>query len=159
LNVVAEKKVLVFLPVAAAKMLTPRLASAGYGSTVVSELTDLAAELASDRHWLVVAIRQDIDVVRQMRLLPVINIEIFFHSAPALALALGAKALDVDAFLKRVGVLFELMTKKPAIPVVAEGRRHQSPSYPLSRVTAFLMRTSTALGLSVPAEPTPGARG
>lgn len=157
MNVVAEKKALLFLPVAAAQMLTPRLVSAGYGSTVVSELAELAAEMATDQYWLAVAIRQDIDVVRQMRPLPVINIEIFFHSAPTLAS--GAKALDVDAFLKRVGVLFELVTKKPATPVVAAGRPHSSPSHVLPRITAFLTRASTVLGLSIPAEPTPHAGG
>lgn len=111
MNDVDDRKVLVFLPSAGAEIFISQLGSAGYDCTVVSELEKLACELASDRYWLVVTIRQDIDIVRQIKPLPVINIEIFFHSQPS-STSIPTKSLDVEALLKRVGALYELMASK-----------------------------------------------
>jgi hypothetical protein len=144
MNDVDDRKVLVFLPSAGAEIFTPQLGSAGYDCTVVSELEELAYELASERYWLVVTIRQDIDVVRQINPLPVINIEIFFHSQPS-SITMPSKSLDVEALLKRVGDLYDLMAAKRGNQRAAEKLPGPDAIRGPSRITTLVKTALAAL--------------
>jgi hypothetical protein len=123
------QRILIFLPQAAAVLVAARLTEAGYLASVACSLRDLQAALGSENYHLVVTSRPDIDTVRNIKPLPVVNLEIFFHPDPqGTSPEIGTKQFDAKAFFRRVRDLTELATArqkhavgKTAVPTAKHG--------------------------------------
>jgi hypothetical protein len=103
-----KKPILVFLPASAASTIVSKLIENGYAATSVSSVPELFDALRSDRHALIVARRPDIDIVRNIRSVPVVNVEVFFHAVPSPEKTdTSAKHFDGKAFLHRIKALTE----------------------------------------------------
>ncbi|WP_234905185.1 hypothetical protein [Rhizobium rhizogenes] len=74
-------KILVFLPQNAGAMIVTRLAERGYNAFCVSTVPEAFDALRSGEFVFAIATRPDIDVLRNIRALPIINFEVFFHAA------------------------------------------------------------------------------
>lgn len=114
------QRILIFLPRAAAALVAGRLTDAGYLATIACSVPDLRNALAGADFCLVVTTRPDIDIVRDIKPLPVINLEIFFHpDPPGAAAPIGTRQFDAKAFLHRVKALSEPAKprEKPAVVV------------------------------------------
>jgi hypothetical protein len=100
-------RILIFLPKGSA-LIAARLDDIGYVTSIACSVPDLREALASEDYRLVVTTRPDIDTVRDIEPLPVINLEIFFHPDPHGASPdIGTKQFDSKAFLRRVKALTE----------------------------------------------------
>ncbi|NTJ65382.1 hypothetical protein G6M50_06705 [Agrobacterium rhizogenes] len=100
------RQILVFLPVAAARTIVAKLEEHGYEAAAVSTVPEAFDALRSDRYAIAVATRPDIDLVRAIKSIPVINLEVFFHALPSDAEATTVpKCFDSKAFLQRVNRL------------------------------------------------------
>ncbi len=103
-----QKPILVFLPENAAHIIVSKLNEHGYAATAVSCVPDLFDALRSDRHSLAVTTRPDIDIVRNIKSLPVVNLEVFFHAISSGGdLQSPGKQFDGKAFLQRIKALTE----------------------------------------------------
>ncbi|KQV41191.1 hypothetical protein [Rhizobium sp. Root1204] len=103
-----QEPVLIFLPVGAGDVIAARLAEHGYRSTVISSIADVASALSTQAHCLAITTRPDIDIVRNIRSIPVVNLEVFFHSSPSRdGLMKSSKQFDSKAFLARIRALTE----------------------------------------------------
>jgi hypothetical protein len=113
-------RILIFLPDAAAAVIAARLKDAGYGASVACTVPDLREALRATPYRLVVTTRPDIDTVRDIQPLPVVNLEIFFHPAPHDdSSGNRTKRFDAAAFFDRVKMLTEparTRTEPPAPP-------------------------------------------
>ncbi|MGO7160179.1 hypothetical protein ACCS78_12220, partial [Rhizobium johnstonii] len=77
----------------------------------VSSVSELFDALRSDRYFLAVTMRSDIDMVRNIKPIPVINLEVFFHTVQSATKSVrSSKEFDSDAFLRRVAALTESRT-------------------------------------------------
>ncbi|MDH7803623.1 MULTISPECIES: hypothetical protein [unclassified Rhizobium] len=114
---VSQPKILVFLPHAAATMVVDKLAEYGHASVAVSTVPQAFDALRSEDFVFAVTTRPDIDLVRNIRAIPVINIEVFFHNS--ISGGGVSKQFDSKAFLERVGFL---ASPTPARPDPAIGR-------------------------------------
>jgi hypothetical protein len=106
---------LVFLGKGAAFDIVSKLTENGYVAAAVSSVPELFDALRSDRYFLAVTMRSDIDMVRNIQPIPVINLEVFFHTAQSTAKSVrSSKEFDSDAFLRRVAALTESRTGRIA---------------------------------------------
>ncbi|PDS79059.1 hypothetical protein [Rhizobium sp. L43] len=106
-----QKPILVFLGKDAACGIVSQLNENGYAATAVSSIPELFDALRSDRYCLAVTMRSDIDMVRNIKPIPVINLEVFFHAIqPAAKSVPSSKEFDSDAFLRRIAALRETKT-------------------------------------------------
>lgn len=101
-------QVLVFLPLPAARMIVARLEAHGHFATAMQSVAELVVALGSDAYSLVVTTRADIDVVRNIKAVPVVNLEVFFHTVKLTDEAvIGSKQFDGAAFIERIRLLQE----------------------------------------------------
>ncbi|MEZ2127698.1 MULTISPECIES: hypothetical protein [unclassified Sinorhizobium] len=100
-----ELKTIVFLPVGAARIVVAKLREGGYAAMAVSSVAELHEALYASEYALAVATRSDIDIVRHIRPMPVVNIEVFFDVVRGLECEGALRRFDSKAFLKRVGAL------------------------------------------------------
>ncbi|WP_421481045.1 hypothetical protein [Agrobacterium rosae] len=99
-------KILVFLPEAAGATIVARLADHGFQSVCVSTVPEAFDALRSDEFVFAITSRPDIDLLRNIRVLPVINLEVFFHAdISSDGRRVNAKRFDNKAFLERVQFL------------------------------------------------------
>ncbi|MFS8113029.1 hypothetical protein QD460_15010 [Rhizobium jaguaris] len=104
----AQKLILIFLPKGAAHVIATRLAEHGYETTVALSIPEVFDALCSDRYGLAVTTRPDIDIVRNIRSIPVVNLEVFFHSVLSdSGLVTSSKQFDDTGFLQRIKALIE----------------------------------------------------
>lgn len=104
----AESRILIFLPKAAATVIAARLNDIGYVTAIACSVPDLRKALAAAEYRLAITTRPDIDTVRDIEPLPVINLEIFFHpDGQGASPDFGTKQFDSKAFVGRVKALTE----------------------------------------------------
>ncbi|XUY30078.1 hypothetical protein RMR21_023205 (plasmid) [Agrobacterium sp. rho-8.1] len=83
-----------------------RLAEHGYQSICVSTVPEAFDALRSDKFVFAITSRPDIDILRNIRAIPVINLEVFFHAGISNdGMAIGAKRFDSKAFIERIDFL------------------------------------------------------
>ncbi len=100
------KKILVFLPQAAARVIVMKLGERGHGSVAVSTVPEVFDAVRSDGYSFAITTRSEIDLLRNIRSIPVINLEIFFHAAPSGEGHLFTpKRFDGRAFMERIEFL------------------------------------------------------
>ncbi|CDZ54405.1 hypothetical protein [Neorhizobium galegae] len=105
---IGPKKILVFLPAAAANAIVTKLADHGYEAVAVSTLPEAFSALRSDRYSFAVTTRPEIDLVRNIRSIPVVNLEVFFHTEPSGdGPLITSKRFDSSAFMKRIEFLVQ----------------------------------------------------
>ncbi len=106
-----QKPILVFLGKDAACDIVSKLNENGYVAAAVSSVPELFDALRSDRYFLAVTMRSDIDMVRNIKPIPVINLEVFFHTVQSATKSVrSSKEFDSDAFLRRIAALTESRT-------------------------------------------------
>ncbi|WP_421359024.1 MULTISPECIES: hypothetical protein [Agrobacterium] len=99
-------KILVFLPQAAGATIVSKLAEHGYESVMVSTVPEAFDALRSDQFVFAITTRPDIDVLRNIRAIPVINLEVFFHAGILRhGSEVNSKLFDSNAFFERVKFL------------------------------------------------------
>jgi hypothetical protein len=112
--------ILVFLPQAAAQVIVTKLAERGYASVAVSTVSEVLDALRSDCYAFAITTRPEIDLLRNIRSIPVVNLEIFFHAEPSSdGPLLTSKRFDGRAFMERIQFLVQ-STRTRAKPVGAE---------------------------------------
>ncbi|QAB01016.1 MULTISPECIES: hypothetical protein [Agrobacterium tumefaciens complex] len=121
-QIVSQSKILVFLPQAAAIMVVGKLTESGYISVAVSTVPQAFDALRSEDFAFAVTTRPDIDLVRNIRAIPVINIEVFFHNT--ISDGGVSKQFDSKAFLERVGFLTSPVPARPD-PAIGRGASAQ----------------------------------
>lgn len=100
------KPILVFLPNGAAHVIVKKLAEYSYQAIAVSTVPELFDALRSERYSLAIATRPDIDIVRNIQSIPVVNLEVFFHSEPATSGSIAtSKRFNGTAFIDRIKIL------------------------------------------------------
>ena len=118
-------KILVFLPKAAGATIVSQLAEKGYVSLSVSTISEAFDALRSDVFAFAITTRPDIDVLRNIHALPVINLEVFFHADIAGdGSQMNSKRFDTKAFLERVEFL--ALPTAPARSDIPAGRQNTS---------------------------------
>lgn len=101
-----KRPVLVFLPSQAASTIVSKLEQAGYPAAAVSSIPDLFDALRSEQFAIAVTIRPEIDIVRNIKWIPVVNLEVFFHMALAADRGdVNGKQFDIKAFVHRIDAL------------------------------------------------------
>lgn len=122
---VAGNRILIFLPKAAATLIAARLNEIGYVTSIACSVPDLRKALAAADYRLAITTRPDIDTVRDIEPLPVINLEIFFHpDAQGASPDFATKHFDSTAFFGRVKALTE------------PGRAREKPVAGISKASA-----------------------
>jgi hypothetical protein len=112
----AQKPILIFLPKGAADVIATKLAEHGYESIVASSIPEVFDALRSDRYGLAVTTRPDIDIVRNIRSIPVVNLEVFFHAVLSSGgLVTSSKQFDDTGFLQRIKALIEPRTGRTEV--------------------------------------------
>ncbi|WP_105427839.1 hypothetical protein [Neorhizobium tomejilense] len=102
------KRILVFLPVAAANAIVAMLAAHGHESVAVSTFPEAFTALRSDNYSFAITTRPEIDLVRNIRSIPVVNLEVFFHTEPSGdGPLITSKRFDSSAFMKRIEFLVQ----------------------------------------------------
>jgi hypothetical protein len=98
--------IIVFLPKSTANFIVEKLRRHGYAATAVYTVPDLFVALHTGSYSVAVTTRPDIDVVRNIRSIPVVNLEVFFHRADATSAHIArVEEFDGKAFLNRIGAL------------------------------------------------------
>lgn len=106
-----QKPILVFLGKDAACDIVSKLNENEYVAAAVSSVPELFDALRSDGYFLAVTMRSDIDMVRNIKPIPVINLEVFFHTVQSATKSVrSSKEFDSDAFLRRIAALTESRT-------------------------------------------------
>ncbi|OBZ97567.1 hypothetical protein ADU59_00720 (plasmid) [Pararhizobium polonicum] len=103
-----HSKILVFLPPVAAAMIVTKLAEHGYASVAVSAVAEAFDALRSEEFVFAITARGDIDLVRNIRPIPIVNLEVFFH--PRIkdgAMPGNPKRFDSQPFPERVDFHFK----------------------------------------------------
>ncbi len=101
-----RRPILVFLPANAANTIVAKLELAGYPAVAVTTVPDLFDALRSDAFALAVTVRPQIDIVRNIMTIPVVNLEVFFHRALTSDRAeISGKQFDVNALVNRIKTL------------------------------------------------------
>lgn len=99
-------RILVFLPPLAGATIVARLAEHGYEALAVSTVPEAFVALRSGQFVFAITTRPDIDVLRNIHALPVINLEIFFHAGLSSdGTSVTPKHFNSKAFLDRVAFL------------------------------------------------------
>ncbi|WP_236766404.1 MULTISPECIES: hypothetical protein [Agrobacterium tumefaciens complex] len=87
-------------------MIVTRLAERGYNAFCVSTVPEAFDALRSDQFVFAITTRPDIDLLRNIRALPVINLEVFFHAGiSGDGTPVNSKRFDSKAFFERVEFL------------------------------------------------------
>lgn len=71
---IPAKNILVFLPQAAAPVIVAKLAARGYASVAVSTVPEVFDALRSDCYSFAITTRPEIDLLRNIRPIPVVNL-------------------------------------------------------------------------------------
>lgn len=131
----AQKRILIFLPKGAAQVIATKLAEHGYETTVALSIAEVSNALHSDRYGLAVTTRPDIDIVRNIRSIPVVNLEVFFHAVPSdSGLVTSSKQFDDTGFLQRIKALIDPRpgrsepTQPETAPIASAGANVKWPS-------------------------------
>ncbi|MDL2409421.1 hypothetical protein PY650_28075 [Rhizobium calliandrae] len=142
----AQKRILIFLPKGAAHVIATKLAENGYEATVALSVPEVFDALRSDRYGLAVTTRPDIDIVRNMRSIPVVNLEVFFHAVPSESgLVTSSKQFDDTGFLQRIKALIEPRpgrtepTQPETAPIAATGASAEWPFRWLASVRSLII--------------------
>ncbi|UIK05517.1 hypothetical protein [Neorhizobium galegae] len=108
IETIRPKRILVFLPEAAANAIVAKLAAHGHQSVAVSTFPEAFTALRSDNYSFAITTRPEIDLLRNVRSIPVVNLEIFFHTEPSGdGPLITSKRFDSSAFLKRIEFLVQ----------------------------------------------------
>ena len=146
-----QKPILVFLAKDAACDIVSKLNENGYAATAVSSIPELFDALRSDRYSLAVTMRSDIDMVRNIKPIPVINLEVYFHTVQSTTKSVrSSKEFDSDAFLRRIAALTESRTSRIAVVQRAPAANETVTA---STAKASRWRAATSLLLSRRAAP------
>ncbi|MDI5926860.1 hypothetical protein [Rhizobium leguminosarum] len=146
-----QKPILVFLAKDAACDIVSKLNENGYVAAAVSAVPELFDALRSDRYFLVVTMRSDIDMVRNIKPIPVINLEVFFHTVQSATKSVrSSKEFDSDAFLRRIAALTESRTSRIAVVQRAPAANEAVTA---GKAKASRWRAATSLLLSRRAAP------
>ncbi|WP_007757590.1 hypothetical protein [Rhizobium sp. CF080] len=106
IEAIIPRKILVFLPQEVAHVLVAKLAERGYVSAAVSTVPEVFDALRSDCYAFVVTTRLHIALLRNIRSIPVVNLEVFFHATPSGGGFLSTpKKFDSRAFMERIDFL------------------------------------------------------
>ncbi|MDR5012099.1 MULTISPECIES: hypothetical protein [Agrobacterium] len=120
-------RILVFLPQAAGIKIIARLAEHGYEALAVSTVPEAFDALRSNQFVFAITTRPDIDLLRNIRALPVINLEVFFHAGIyGDGTPVNSKRFDSKAFLERV----EFLARPVPARLDVEGDRATSSQMP-----------------------------
>ena len=142
----ARKPILIFLPKGAAHVIATKLAEHGYESTIASSIPEVFDALRSDRYGLAVTTRPDIDVVRNIQSIPVVNLEVFFHAVlSSSGLVTSSKQFDDTAFLQRVKALTEPRTGRSEV-TQADLTSNATASADARRASRWLTSAKSLLG-------------
>lgn len=107
-KIIRPKKILVFLPRAAADVIVTKLAERGHESVAISTVPEAFDALRSDHCSFAITTRPEIDLLRSIRPIPVVNLEIFFHAEPSGdGPLIMSKRFDGSAFMKRIEFLVQ----------------------------------------------------
>lgn len=111
------KRILIFLPAGAARIIMAKLAEHGYQAEAICSVPDLIGALRSDFYSLAVTTRPDIDIIRDIKPILVVNLEVFFHSVSSMGeLGTTSREFDGKAFVARVKALVEpRLTREKAV--------------------------------------------
>lgn len=108
IETIRPKKILVFLPQAAADVIVTKLAERGHESVAISRVPEAFDVLRSDHCSFAITTRPEIDLLRSIRPIPVVNLEIFFHAEPSGdGPLIMSKRFDGSAFMKRIEFLVQ----------------------------------------------------
>ncbi len=119
-------KILVYLSETAGANIVAMLAEHGFQSLSVSTVPEAFDALRSDEFLFAITTRPDIDLLRNIRAVPVINLEVFFHAGISSdGSPVSSKRFDRKAFLERVEFLAR--PAAAARPGVGTGRTKASP--------------------------------
>jgi hypothetical protein len=122
-EIVRSRKILVFLPQAAANVIVSKLAERGHDAVAASTVPQAFDVLRSDNCSFAITTRPDIDLLRSIRPVPVVNLEIFFHAEPSGdGLSVASKRFDGSALMERIAFL---STTKRIDPAGAEQAKHE----------------------------------
>lgn len=100
------EKILIFLPQAAAEVIGTILANRGYVTDAVPTVPEAFDALRSDCYAFAITTRLNIALLRNIRSIPVVNLEIFFHAGPLGDDSLStSKRFDSRAFMERIDFL------------------------------------------------------
>jgi hypothetical protein len=103
---ITDTKILVFLPPPAAEKVVGHLSGLGYAAIAASTFAEAFDALRSNEFSFAIATRPDISLLRHIRTIPVINMEIFFHADPAFkTIEAAPRHFDSKAFMARVEFL------------------------------------------------------
>jgi hypothetical protein len=124
----SHRPILIFLSRPAARFIATLLVERGYAAIAVSSVPELFDALRNDVWSLAITGRRDVAMVRNIKPLPVINLEIFLHKTIT---EHGAETLpktfDIPAFLRRID---NLMEQRPVVDTGTSRETfvsHQSP--------------------------------
>jgi hypothetical protein len=98
-------KTIVFLPIAAADFVVAHLKEARFDAVGVHTPRELWEAMHSCNYSLAVTNRPDIDIVRRIQLIPVINIEVFFDVATGPHQDGSTRRFDAKSLIRRVHAL------------------------------------------------------
>ncbi len=141
IEAIRPKKILVFLPKAAANTIATKLAERGHESIAVSSVPEVFDALRSDNCSLAVTTRPVIDLLRRIRPIPVVNLEIFFHAEPSGdGPLITSKRFDGSAFMKRIEFLVQPTARaEPADVEQAKSEGTRERRAPLWWIAAKVM--------------------
>lgn len=131
------KRILVFLPAAAAHAIVAKLAAHGHESVAVSTFPEAFTALRSDNYSFAITTRPEIDLVRNIRSIPVVNLEVFFHTEPSGdGPLITSKRFDSSAFMKRIEFLVQPLATRVEHAGIEQARneRMREPRTPRWRV-------------------------
>lgn len=144
-----QKPILVFLGKDAACDIVSKLNENGYVAAAVSSVPELFDALRSDRYFLAVTMRSDIDMVRNIKPIPVVNLEVFFHTAQSTAKSVhSSKEFDSTAFLRRVAALTTSRTERIGTSRIAAVQKAAAETTVAGTAKASGWRAATSLLLS-----------
>jgi hypothetical protein len=108
IETICPKKILVFLPQAAADVIVTKLAEHGHECVAVSTVPEAFNALRSNSCSFAITTRPEIDLLRNIRSIPVVNLEVFFHAEPSGdGPLITSKRFDGSAFMKRIEFLVQ----------------------------------------------------
>ncbi|MBY5766965.1 hypothetical protein HFO06_28350 [Rhizobium leguminosarum] len=135
IEAIRPKKILVFLPLPVANAIVTKLTDHGHEAIAVATFPEVVSALRSDHYSLAITTRPEIDLLRNIRSMPVVNLEVFIHTEPSGdGPLITSKQLDSSAFMKRIEFLVQPMIARvePAgveQPKNEEMRKRKAPRW------------------------------
>jgi hypothetical protein len=138
-------EIIVLLPKINAAQIIMKLKENGYAARVVSDVPEAFDALRSERFSFAITTRSNIDIIRNIRAIPVINLEIYFHHNRANSAQVH---FDSRAFLDRVQFL---TTSAPRLGEVTRHLREprRAAGTPRPEAAPFLRRLLEGLRSNV----------